>query len=104
MRSGFIGALLDFSFSQSITVTLIKILSGLLLLASCIVALATLVSVWGAIGGAGGMLVGVIGGVVNLALFVIISRVYCELLIVLFRVADNTGELVRLTRENTQGH
>ncbi len=95
---GFLRKLFDFSFENSITTTLIKVLYVLWLIGSAFGGLGVLIALAGAAGGVG-IVLGLIAGPITFLWFLILGRVYCELLIVLFRVADNTRELVRLTRE-----
>ncbi len=97
---GFIGKLFDLSFETSITTTLIKVLYVLLLVGAGFGAIGVMLFL-GIAGGSVGTLLGLLAGGLMFALSVIGARVYCELLIVLFRVAENTRELVRLTRDRS---
>ncbi|MSQ35590.1 MAG: DUF4282 domain-containing protein [Dehalococcoidia bacterium] len=94
---GFLRKLFDLSFETSISTTLIKVLYLFLLVLSTLAGLGVLIGLAGAAGGVGVVLGLVLAPFVFLAL-VIWSRVNCELMIVLFRIADNTGEMARQTR------
>lgn len=89
----FFSSLLDMSFSDFITPKIIKVLFILAIIGSAIWALALLVAGI-ASGSAGGILGGLIGAPIVFILAVILSRVYLELLLVMFRIAENTGRLV----------
>lgn len=94
----FFSSLLDMSFSDFITPKIIKILFVLAIIGSAIWGLVILV-VGLASGSVGGILGGLIGAPILFVLAVIMSRVYLELLLVMFRIAENTGRLV----EHAQG-
>ena len=89
----FFSSLLDMSFSDFFTPKIIKVLFILAIIGSAIWALALLVAGI-ASGSAGGILGGLIGAPIVFILAVILSRVYLELLLVMFRIAENTGRLV----------
>jgi hypothetical protein len=97
---GFFSALFDLSFGEFITTRLVKLLYILLLL---LVAIGVLV---GIIGGLvtmftdsffGGLLT-IVGTSIGALIYVIMARVGMELLIVIFRIAENTSELVRMKK------
>jgi hypothetical protein len=95
-NKGFVGALFDLSFSEFITTKLIKILYVLLLILIGIGYLVAIIA-----GFADGFLRGllaIITGGIGAAISVIMARVWMELIIVLFRIAENTTELVRMKR------
>jgi hypothetical protein len=90
-EKGFLGSLFDLSFAEFITTRVIKVLFVLAIIFAAIEAL--LMIVWGF--GAG-----VLGGIALLIIspilflfFVILARVWLELIIVIFRIAENTGRL-----------
>jgi len=94
---GLVGTVFDFSFTSFVTTKIIKFLYGLGLVASVFLALTVL--------GAGlatrevtGILGGVILAPVALVLGVLYTRVLLEVLIVLFRICEHTGEMARNTR------
>lgn len=88
----FFSSLFDMSFSNFITPKIIRILFILAIIGSAIWALALLVAGLGS-GSAGGILGGLIGAPIVFILAVILSRVYLELLLVMFRIAENTERL-----------
>ncbi len=90
---GFFTTLFDFSFSEFITTQIIKILYGIGILASAIGAL--LFIIWGF---HGGFLAGIITIILSPVIFIIytiIVRVYLEVVMVLFRIADNISQIVK---------
>jgi len=90
-EKGFLGSLFDLSFTEFITTRVIKVLFILAIIFSAIEAV--LMIVWGFGGGAlTGILLLIISPIVFLV-FVILARVWLELVIVIFRIAENTGRL-----------
>ena len=94
---GFFTTLFDFSFSEFIVPKILKVLYGLGILGAAIVAIGFIVNGFGA---------GVLGGIVMLILSpvifvigVILVRVYLEVVMVLFRIADNTAKIVQNKQE-----
>lgn len=97
-QKGFLGALFDFSFSEFVTTRIIKVLYVILVV---LIAIFTLFGVIGA-------LVAMFGdsflrglGMLILVpivalLYLILARAWTEIIIVMFRIAENTTELVRL--------
>jgi hypothetical protein len=97
---GFFGALFDLSFSEFITTKLVRLLYILLLILVVI-----------------GLVVGIIGGLVTMftdnffaglvtivaasigsLISVIMARVWMEIIIVIFRIAENTSDLAQMKR------
>jgi hypothetical protein len=86
---GFLSALFDLSFSTMITAKIVQVLYVLALILS---AITTLVVVAGAFEDSGGT--GLVALVISPLIFLalaIVSRVYLEILIVIFKIADNTA-------------
>ncbi len=84
---GLIGTIFDFSFSEFVTTKVIKFLLGLAMAINVIVTIVIIV---------GGFNNGALAGIVTLILSPIIylvlmlfSRIYLELIIVIFRIAEN---------------
>lgn len=94
--SGFFGRLFDFSFEEFITLQLIKVIYMIFVAFSGIGAL---VFFFGTVAEGG---VAIVAGIVIAPLFflvyVILARVWLEVLIVVFRISENTAELVRQGR------
>ncbi len=90
-EKGFLGSLFDLSFTEFITTGVIRILFILAIIFAAIEAV--LMIAWGFGAGAlSGIVLLVISPVVFLV-FVILARVWLELIIVIFRIAENTGRL-----------
>ena len=90
-EKGFLGNLFDLSFTEFITTRVIKVLFILAIIFSAIAAIAIIIS-----GFVGGALQGIVLLVILPILFlvcVILARVWLELVIVIFRIAENTGRL-----------
>ena len=94
---GFFTTLFDFSFSEFIVPKILKVLYGLGILGAAIAALGFIVN---------GFSAGVLGGIVMIILSpvifvigVILVRVYLEVVLVLFRIADNTAKMVQNKQE-----
>ena len=84
---GFIGTLFDFSFSEFITTKVIKVLLGLAMLFNAVLTISLIVSSFFADG-----LVGTIVLILSPLLYLVLmlfSRIYLELIIVIFRIAEN---------------
>ena len=88
---GFLESLFDFSFTSFITTRIISVVYGLLIAAGALVALSMII---GALrGGAFPLILAIIAAPFVFLLYVVIARVYCEVIIVLFKIADNTAIL-----------
>jgi hypothetical protein len=98
---GFFGTLFDLSFSEFITTKLIKVLYILLLILVAIGFVIAFFSSLVTMFSRGGFLAGLLGIVlapIGALIYVILARMWMELIIVIFRIAENTTELVRLKR------
>jgi hypothetical protein len=94
-KKGFWAGLFDLSFTEFITIRVIKVIFILAIIASVIVGLVVF--------GKGiamlkfrvalGLLMIVVSPLVAL-LYVLLARVWLEIIVVLFRIAENTGRLV----------
>ncbi len=90
-EKGFFGKLFDLSFSEFITISIIKVLYVIAIIVSAIGALVLLVS--GFTKGVGAAIVGIILAPLAFLLYVLIARVWMELILVLFKIAENTGKM-----------
>lgn len=91
-EKGFFGRLFDLSFSEFITTSIIKVLYIIAIIGSAIGALFILGGLF-ATKTFGGVLMGLILAPVVFILYVILARIWLETLIVLFRIAENTGKM-----------
>jgi len=94
---GFFNNLFDFSFSEFITIKIIKILFGIGILAAAVGALYFIV--WGFHGGVFAGILTIILSPVVFIIYTILVRVYLEIIMVLFRIADNTSKMVKEEQE-----
>jgi signal transduction histidine kinase len=92
MERGFFKSLFDFSFSSFITVRLIKVIYALFIAGSALFALAFVASAFRA-SALFGLFMLLIVAPVLFFFYVIIARVYLELVVAIFRIAENTSIL-----------
>lgn len=97
-EKGFFAALFDFSFSSTITPKLVKLLYILALPGAALCALSVAVSsaAW-----SGNDLMGMMLLPVAFLVFLVVARVYLELIVVLFKIADNSSSVAASTAELT---
>lgn len=91
--TGFFQALFDTSFSNFITIRIIKFLY---IVAIIFIGIGALAQIFISFNESAGM--GILFLILAPIIFVlgtILARIYMELIIVLFRIAENTGELVK---------
>ena len=100
-KKGFIGSLFDFSFSNFITTTIIKIIYGLALLGVILgflgYGIAGLLMLFND-AAVQGLIVIVVLCPMFLVFGVIGARVYCELLVLMFRIAETLVSIENNTR------
>ena len=94
--TNFVKKLFDFSFSEFVTPTIIRVLYGIMLAASAIFALVIFIAL--ASRGGGTVVLGIILAPLAFFLYAILARVYMEVLIVLFRIAENSNLIAQNTR------
>ena len=100
-HKGFFGALFDFTFTDFITTKIIKLLYILLLIAAGIGTLIAIVSTFGCCGTGWGLLTLLILAPLGFIVAVICIRVYMEIIIVLFRIAENTTIIAESHKSKT---
>jgi len=94
---GFFTNLFDFSFSEFIVPQILKILYGIGILGSAIGAIGFIKG--GFEGSAFWGILSIIFSPVVFIILVILVRVYIEVIMVLFRIADNTSKMVKEKQE-----
>ncbi len=99
-NKGFIGSLFDLSFTEFVTTRVIKVLYVLAIIMAALVTLALVIT--GFAGGVGGGLLALILSPVVFLLYVLMARIWLEVIIVLFRIAENTGRLVEQGKQHPQ--
>ena len=92
MERGFFASLFDFSFSSFITIRLIKVIYALFIAGSAVFALLFVASAFRA-SALFGLFVLLIVAPVLFFFYVILARVYLELVVAIFRIAENTSIL-----------
>lgn len=90
---GFFGALFDFSISEFITTRIIKVLYILAIVVIGLSAFAVFLAT--ATQGAGAAIAGLIIAPIFFLLYVIIARIWMELIIVIFRIAQYAREIAQ---------
>jgi hypothetical protein len=91
-EKGFFGRLFDLSFNEFITTSIIKVLYVIFIIVSAVIALFMLGGMF-ASGSFGGILLGLVLAPVIFIVYVIMARVWLEVLIVIFRIAENTAKI-----------
>ena len=98
---GFFGALFDLSFSEFITTKLVRILYILLIILVVIGLVVGLISSLVTMFSRGGFFEGLLGLIfvpVGALIWIIMARVWMEIIIVVFRIAENTSDLAQMKR------
>ena len=100
-NKGFFGGLFDLSFTNFVTIRIIKVLFVLAIILSGVFAMGILVV--GLAGGAGSGALAFIVAPIAFFLYVLGARIWLEVIIVLFRIAENTGKLVEMGQGKSYG-
>jgi hypothetical protein len=90
---GFFGALFDFSFTEFVTTKIIKVLFALAIIGSAIAAIAYIAMSFSASSGLG--VVVLLLSPAIFILYVILARVWLEVIIVLFRIAEHVSDIAK---------
>jgi hypothetical protein len=98
---GFFEALFDFSFRSFITSKLIPVLYVLVMIGAVFYALFVLIALSQAT--QGGIIIGLIAAPIVFFFAVLFGRVYLEVIIVLFRIAESVAEIASQGRRNPPG-
>ncbi len=94
--TGVLGAMFDLSFSEFVTTRVIRILY---ILGMVVAGLLTLTLIGSAF--SSGFMVGLVALILSPVLFLIytlLARIWCEMIIVVFRIAENTGRLAQASQ------
>lgn len=94
---GFFQALFDFSFTEFVTSKIIKLLYGLSIAFSALIALILIIIGFSAHVGLGVLTLLIVAPLIFL-ISVIYSRVLLEIIIVIFRIADHAAEIAKKIR------
>jgi hypothetical protein len=92
-EKGLFEILVDWSFTEFLTIRVVKFLYILGIVVTGIEALVVLIGFVGSMG-FGGLILGIIVAPIVFCLGVLMVRIWLEILIVMFRIADNTSVLV----------
>ena len=96
---GFLGSIFDFSFTEFITIRIIKFLFILGIIFAAIGTLLLIITSFSKGIGAG-ILALVLSPLIFL-IYVLFARIWCEMVIVVFRIAEHTGRLVEQGNRGT---
>ena len=89
---GFFGALFDFTFSDFVTTKIVKVLYVLWIIAAVVGALFAIVAAFG-LSAWLGLLMLIVLAPLGFVIAVIYGRVCLEIIIVIFRIAENTSDI-----------
>ena len=101
-QKGFFGSLFDVSFTSFVTIRIIKVIYIITLVLIGVAALVFVVASFADSVGAGLFVLIIAAPLVSL-LYVIYVRVLLEIVIAIFRIAENTGDSVALLRAQASG-
>jgi len=96
---GFFGQLFDFSFTEFITTKIIRVLYGLIIFFSAVIAIVAIVGSFSE-----SAVVGAVVLVVSplwLLLSVVVGRVILEIVVVMFRIAEHVGDIAKQQLEES---
>ena len=96
---GFLGSIFDLSFTEFITIRIIKFLFILGIILAAIGTLLLIVT--GFSNGIGAGILSLVLSPLIFLVYVLLARVWCEMIIVMFRIAENTGRLVEQGNRGT---
>jgi len=97
-QKGLLGSLFDLSFTEFVTTRVIKVLYVLAIVMATIGAFGLLMS--GIAKGGGMAFFSILLAPIAFFLYVLMARIWLEVIIVLFRIAENTGRLVEQGEKN----
>lgn len=102
MDKGMLSELFDLSFSNFITIKVIKFIYAVGIVLAALGALALVVA---------GLKAGFLSGLVSLLLapvvflvYVLLARIWCEFVIVVFRIAENTRRIADASESDSSPH
>ncbi len=101
MKTGFVGSIFDFSFSNFVTSKIVKIIYVLALILICLFGVGIFFSGL-ARGNVAGFVTAFIGTPLYLVIAVLYARVFCEILIIIFKISENLGEISDKLDRNLQ--
>ncbi len=96
---GFWASIFDMAFTNFITIKIVQLLYWLAIILNALIALGVFIGLTRA--GGAGVVAGLILAPILFIILTILSRVYLEIIIVLFRIADNTAEMAASGRGPT---
>jgi hypothetical protein len=99
-QNGFFGGLFDFSFTKFITIRIVKVLFIIMIVLAGLWTLGLLISLVRE--GAGPALLGLIIAPLMFFFSVLMARVWLEVIVVLFRIAENTSRFVELEEQKNK--
>jgi hypothetical protein len=97
LEKGFFASLFDMSFSEFVTIRIIKLLYTLGIVLAGIAGLIFIVS-----GFANGIGTGILFLLLSpfiVLIYILFARIWLELIIVVFRIAENTSQLVKMQKQ-----
>ena len=98
-HQGLLGSIFDLSFTEFITIRIIKFLFILGIIFAAIGTLVLIVT--GFSNGIGAGIVSLVLSPLIFLVYVLLARIWCEMILVIFRIAENTGRLVEQGNRGT---
>jgi hypothetical protein len=98
----FFAVLLDFSFKEYVTTKVLKVLYGLSIAASVIVSLGLALAMSAQSSFFGKFLSVIIVAPILAVVLIVLSRTYLEVIMAIFRIAENTDRITGRTKEEPE--
>ena len=93
MNNDFFASLFDMSFSEFVTIRLIKVLYILGIAGAVLIGLSMLVA--GFSNGIGSGIISLIVTPIVVGIYILMVRIWLELIVVVFRIAENTSQMAK---------
>lgn len=97
LEKGFLASLFDMSFSDFVTIRIIKLLYTVGIVLAGITGLIFIVS--GFVNGIGTGILFLLLSPFVVMIYILMTRIWLELIIVVFRIAENTSQLVKMQKK-----
>lgn len=93
MKNDFFASLFDMSFTEFVTIRLIKVLYILSIVGAVLLGLSMLVA--GFSNGFGSGILSLIVTPIVVGIYILMARIWLELIVVVFRIAENTSQMAK---------
>jgi len=99
MKNDFLASLFDLSFSEFVTIRLIKVLYILGIAGAVLIGLSMLIA--GFSNGIGSGIASLIITPIVVGIYILMVRIWLELIVVVFRIAENTSQIAKNQQTDT---